>query len=163
MCADGVHVLGIVFGHALLWLEKLASDPLKVLTVNPGCTWESTLGQGADCNQTAHNSQWVLLALLDGVSQCLVAELGSLHWVVVVLGEHTTLEWSNQLGTLSCCTNILDTGWAHMGLSSWTHIPKRLAVAVHSDHLTSSALSVSGTKDGTHFVFTREIFETDPK
>jgi hypothetical protein len=34
---------------------------------------------------------------------------------------------------------------------------------VHSDHLTSSALSVSGTKDGTHFVFTREIFETDPK
>lgn len=150
MFTDGVGVFHIVLCHDFLWFEEFASDPLEILAVNTGCTWQSTLGQCADGDQTAHNSQWILLSLLDCVGQSPVSEFCSFDWVVVVLCEHTTFQRSDHFGTLSCRTDILDTSRSHVGLSGWTHVPVCLAVAMHCDRLACTALSVSRSYDGSH-------------
>jgi len=90
-------------------------DPLGILLVYSGCTGESALGQSADGDQALHNGMGVFMALADGAHQSLVTVGGGLDRVVVILGEHTRLEFPDHLGALANGTHILDGNWTHPG------------------------------------------------
>jgi len=127
--------------------------PSSILLVNSRRTGQSPLGQCTDGNQTANDGVWVLVTLGHGTGQCLVTIGGGLHGVVVVPGQHTRLEWADDLGTLTDRTHILGGHGTHAGRSRLARVPVGLSIlAMHGDGLALPVLNISGTNDGSHLL-----------
>lgn len=131
-------------------------DPSSILLVNSRRTGQSPLGQCTDGNQTANDGVWVLVTLGHGTGQCLVTIGGGLHGVVVVPGQHTRLEWANDLGTLTDRTHVLGRHGTHTSRSRLASVPVGLPIlAMHGDRLALPVLNVAGPNDSSHLLLLR--------
>jgi len=125
--------------------------PSSILLIDAGRTGQSPLGERADGNETAKDGVWVLVALGDGTHERLVTVGGGLDGVVVVPGQHTSLELPNHLGTFADRPHILGGYGAHAGHSRLAGIRVRLAaLPVNCNALRLAMLNVSGPNDGAH-------------
>jgi len=127
-------------------LGVLAADPHGVLLVDAGRAGQGALGQRADGDQAAHDGQG-LLALADALAERLVAVGLRLNRVVPVLGEHTTLEATDNLGALACRTDILGGNGRHAAHARLADVGVgRAILARNADNLASDATDVAGTQ-----------------
>jgi hypothetical protein len=128
--------------------------PSSILLVNSRRAGQSPLGQRADGNQTANDGVWVLVPLGHGAGQRLVTVCRSLHWVVMVPGQHTRLEWADDLGTFTDRAHVLGGHGTHAGRSRLARVPVGLPIlAMHGDRLALPVLNVAGTNDGSHWYY----------
>jgi len=126
-------------------------DPARIRLVNAGRPGQSPLGQRANGNQTADHGVGVLVTLGHRLDERLVAVLGRLHRVVVVPGQHTSLEWADNLGTLADRTHVLGGHWAHAARPRLADVPVGLPIlAMDGDGLARAVLNVTGTNDRAH-------------
>jgi hypothetical protein len=73
--------------------------------------------------------------------------------VVMVPGQHTRLEWTDNLGTFTDCTHILGGDGTHATRTRFAHVPVRRAVtASDRDSLAFPVLNVPGPNDRTHLI-----------
>jgi len=129
-------------------------DPSSVRLVYARRPGQSPLGERADGNETAKDGVWVLVPLGDGTHERLVTVGGGLDGVVVVPGQHTSLELPNHLGTFADRTHILGGYGAHAGHSRLAGIRVRLAtLPVNCNALRLAMLNVARTNNGTHLCY----------
>jgi len=128
-------------------------DPLGVRLVYAGRTGQSPLGQRADRNQTTDHGVGVLATLGHRLDERLVAVGGRLHGVVVVPGQHTRLEWADNLGPLTDRTNILGGDGTHAARTRLAHVPVgRAVLPVNGNGLAFPVLNVPGPNDRAHLL-----------
>jgi len=143
-------------------LGVLGADPHGILLVNAGRAGQGPLGQGADGDQTAHNRQG-LLTLADALAERLVAVGLRLDWVVPVLGEHTALELTDNLGALTRGTNVLGGNGRHAAYRRLADVRVPGAVTTgHADDTASDATNVAGTQGRLHLPFIKKNWWRDP-
>lgn len=143
----------------------LATDPHGIRLVDPGRARKGPLGQGADRNQTAHDRQG-LLTLADAFGQGLVAVSHRLDRVVPVLGEHTRLELTDNLGALTGRTDILGGRGTHTNNLGLADVRvARAILPTDRDPLARNNAGVTRTYMGVHCYYSvRKYFrpEYDP-
>jgi len=134
-------------------------DPCGIRLVNARRAGQSPLGQGADRNQTANHGVRVLMTPGHGTRKRLVTRRGRLHGVVVVPGQHTSLERADDLGALADSTHVLGGHGAHAGRSRLARVPVgRAVLATHGDRLALPVLNVPGPNNSTHWYYSLRKF-----
>ena len=128
-------------------------DPLGILLVDAGRTGQSPLGQRADRNQTTNDGVGVLSTLGHSLDERLAAVRGRLDGVVMVPGQHTRLEWTDNLGTFTDRTNILGGDGTHAARTRLARVPVgRAVLATDRDRLAFPVLNITGPNNGTHLL-----------
>lgn len=128
-------------------------DPLGILLVDAGRTRQSPLGQCADGDETADDGVRVLTTLGHSLDERLAAVRGRLDGVVMVPGQHTRLEWTDNLGTFTDRTNILGGDGTHAAGPRLARVPVgRAILATNRDGLAFPVLNVPGPNDRAHLL-----------
>ena len=129
-------------------------NPCGIRFVDAGRAGQGTLGQRADGDEAADHGVGILATLGHGPHESRVPSLGGLDGVVVVAGEHASLEGAYHFSTLTDGTNVLGGYWTHTGSSRLASVRIFSAVlAADRDAFSLAVLNVSRADDSTHMYY----------